>query len=289
MAVHRLGQPSSHRGCRRGAGGWAVAVASLVGIAAFGYPFLLPAVAGVGRSTGEAARAAETPRLLAALSGLALLAAAVELGRNRLDAVGSASKLVALLGALVAIDATLRLVPSFLGASPIFVLIILVGAVFGPSFGFLMGSLTLLLSAFLTGGVGPWLPYQMLGAGWVGLSAGWLPRPRDRRRRVLLLAAFGAGWGLLYGALLNLYSWPFAAPGLDQPVGLFWTPGLSLGETLGRYAAFYLTTSLLYDLFRAAGNAALLLALGAPLLRLLERYLARFAWQATLDDEPRQA
>jgi energy-coupling factor transport system substrate-specific component len=64
----------------------------------------------------------------------------------------SNSKMIALLGMLVAVDAALRLIPSLLGASPIFLLIILVGYAYGASFGFLMGSLTLLVSAFITGG-----------------------------------------------------------------------------------------------------------------------------------------
>ena len=255
---------------------WLVAVASLVGLGAFLYPLAVPAasvVAGEGR-----ARTAEAPFVLAAVTALCALVTLAELGQTR-GVQRAAAKTVALLGVLVAIDATLRLAPSFVGASPIFFLIILVGAVFGPSFGFLMGALTLLLSGFLTGGLGPWLPYQMLGAGWVGLSAGWLPHPADRRLRLAVLAAFGGVWGLAYGALLNLYAWPFTAPGLAQDVGLYWTPGLSLRETVDRYAAFYLVTSLGHDLFRAIGNVVLLLLLGRPILRVLERYRDRFAWE----------
>ena len=136
------------------------------------------------------------------------------------------SKLVALLGMLVAVDATLRLVPTLLGASPIFLLIVLVGFSYGADFGFLMGALTLGVSALITGGLGPWLPYQMLGAGWVGLTAGWLPHIGGvgGRRQLCLLAVFGALWGFLYGGILNLTEWPFAAPGLTQRAGLYWSP-----------------------------------------------------------------
>ena len=52
--------------------------------------------------------------------------------------------------------------------------------------------LAIAVSAFLTGGIGPWLPFQMLGAGWVGLFAGWLPQPANQRHRLAVLAAFVA-------------------------------------------------------------------------------------------------
>jgi len=254
-------------------------VASLIGLVAFLYPFLLPAVAPADDRT---AHAADAPLLFAAVAGLCLLAIVADLGGAH--GPGTA-KTVALLGVLVATDATLRLVPSVLGATPIFLLILLVGAVFGPAVGFQMGALTLLVSAFLTGGLGPYLPYQMLGAGWVGLTAGWLPRPAHPRRRLWLLAAFGALWGFLYGALLNLWFWPFTAPGAEVAAGLAWHPGLSAAETLRRYAEFYAVTSFGFDLFRAAGNAVLVLALGGPVLRVLDRYRSRFTWQPWEDDD----
>lgn len=254
-----------------------VVVASLVGAAAFLYPFLLPIVSPRGEAN---ARAGEAPVLFALLTMLCLFALAIELdpGGERLGGI-SASKLVALLGVLVAANAALRLIPTFLGASPIFALVILVGAVFGPVFGFQMGALTLLVSAFLTGGIGPWLPFQMLGAGWVGLAAGLLPQSHNPRRRLLVLAAFGALAGFAYGALLNLATWPFAAPGVDQNVGLYWNPSLTASESLAHYARFYLVTSLWYDAFRAVANAAIILLIGAPLLRTLDRSLAHFSWR----------
>jgi energy-coupling factor transport system substrate-specific component len=266
--------------------GWVTAAASLVGLTGFLYPFVLPAIS---RASDRGAHAADAPYLFALVTVLCVLAIAVELDAPGAGGVRcSASKSVALLGVLVATDATLRLVPSFLGGSPIFLLVILVGAVFGPAFGFQMGALTLLVSAFITGGVGPWLPYEMLGVGWVGLTAGWLPHPVRFRRRLILLAAFGAVWGLLYGAILNLWSWPFAAPGLEGDIGLYWSSDLSLGETLAHYGKFYLVTSLWYDCFRAAGNAALVLTLGGPVLRVLERFRSRFSWEPWVE-EPAKA
>ncbi len=267
-------------GARRRANG-VVLVASLVGLAAFLYPFLLPAFRH-GAAPDPGAGAAAAPLVFALVTALCLLAIVAELAGA--DAVsGASSKTVALLGVLVATDATLRLAPTFLGASPIFPLMLLVGAVYGPALGFQMGALTILLSAFLTGGIGPWLPYQMLGAGWVGLTAGWLPRPANPRLRLLLLAAFGALWGFLYGAILNLTLWPFAGAGADT--ALYWVPGLGFGESLLRYGRFYLVTSLVHDLFRAVGNAVILLAIGGPILRVLERFHSRFTWQPWVPED----
>lgn len=270
-----VGNPTQ-RGWRRFDGANVVVlVASLVGLSGFLYPFVLPALE---QGDESRARASEAPLLLAAVTVLCLIAMAMEFERGQ-RGLGSASKTVALLGALVAIDATLRLVPTFLGASPIFILIVFTGFVFGPAIGFQMGVLTLLVSGFLTGGVGPWLPYQMLGAGWIGLTAGWLPHLPERRQRLVLLAVFGAGWGLLFGVLLNLWFWPFTAPGGDTDASLYWTPGLGFVETIRRYTAFYLVSSLGYDVFRAVGNAVLTLLLGGPILALLERFRSRFQWE----------
>lgn len=251
-----------------------LAVASLIGLAGFFYPFFLTAL---DQGTDETrAQANVAPLLFAAITGVCLVAMMVTISD---DHGGIArSRTVALLGVLVALDATLRLVPGVLGASPIFLLIMLVGAVFGASMGFQMGALTLLFSAFLTGGLGPWLPFQMLVSGWIGLTAGWLPRDTHPRRRVATLALFGALWGLLFGALMNLWFWPFSAPGVGVDAGLYWAPGMDAAETIQRYARFYLVTSLGYDLLRAIGNVILVMALAGPILRLLERYRARFTW-----------
>jgi energy-coupling factor transport system substrate-specific component len=256
-----------------------VAIASFLGLAGFLYPFIFPAFAGrAGGDAQEQAHASDAPLLFAGLTACCLAATVVGLSQRQWLR-GEASKTIALLGALVSLDAALRLVPSFLGASPIFLLIILAGAVFGSSFGFQMGALTLLVSAFLTGGIGPWLPYQMLGAGWVGMTAGWIPRLSNRRARLIAIALFAALWGFLFGILLNLWFWPLSAPGGAVGSNYAWSPGMSLRETIDRYTSFYVTSSLAFDAFRALGNALLVLALGGPLLAVLERFKSRFGWE----------
>lgn len=254
---------------------WSLVLATVVGLAAFFYPFILP---GIEQVTDDSAANAQAAPLLFAVVVIAVMV--VTLMSLADDAAGvSRSRTVALLGVLVAIDATVRLVPSMAGASPVFLLIMLVGAVFGASFGFQMGALTLLVSAFITGGIGPWLPFQMLACGWVGMTAGLLPRHSSMRRRIVDLAIFGAIWGLAFGALMNLYFWPFTAPGVEADSTLYWQPGLSLIETIDRYLHFYVVTSLAFDIFRAVGNVVLVVLLGAPILKLLDRYRLRFTWQ----------
>src|SRR5919107_231039 len=238
---------------------------SIAGLLAFFLPFaisVLPHEAGQVTS-----RTIEASLLLALIVGSSLIITVAELVRG--PGGGNQARSVALLGALVAIDATLRLVPSFLGASPIFALIVLVGYVFGPRFGFVMGTLTLLLSAAITAGVRPWLPFQMLCTGWVGVASGWLPRWKSNRAELATAVAFGAVAGFAYGALMNLYSWPFAAPGLSDDVGLYWSPSLSAIESVEHYAAFYLATSLVHDATRALATAFLIVVDGGPVLRML--------------------
>ena len=211
----------------------------------------------------------------------ALVALAVALQTHRLS-----TRLLAILAALVAIDATLRLVIviGLLGFSPIFFLIIAGGFVMGPSFGFASGALTLLLSAVLTAGLGPWLPYQMLAAGWVGMGAGYVGRISGRqplRTTIVVLSLYGCAAGFAYGILLDLWEWPLLVAAGSSPIS--WAPGVGLVSLIRRFAGFYLATSLVYDAFRAAGNLLLIAMLGSALIPALERFRRRFLTVWTVD------
>jgi energy-coupling factor transport system substrate-specific component len=132
--------------------------------------------------------------------------------------------------------------------------------------------MTLLVSALLTGGVGPWLPYQMFVSAWIGFSAGWLPHLRKSRLELVLLTTFGVCWGFLYGVLTNLYFWPFLAAG----AGMRYQPGSELRVALAHYTAFYVASSFVWDLVRGAGTAVLLLVLGQPAIRAMARFRDRY-------------
>ncbi len=256
---------------RQATSGLLYVLGAVIGVAAFAYPFFLPAL-DQGATADEAALApAVAPMLTSLLLAVCLLALLIDMQGQRASA-----KLVAALGMLVAVASVLRFleaaIPGPGGFSPIFVPIILAGYVFGARFGFLMGSFTLLVSALITGGVGPWLPYQMFVSAWVGFTAGLLPHPGSTRLELLFLAVFAGLWGLLYGLITNLYFWPFFAGDLS----ISWQAGGGLRTGVAHYMAFYLVTSLAWDLVRAGGNVALVLFLGMPTVRALTRFRDRF-------------
>ncbi len=262
---------------------------ALIGVLIFLYPFLSVAVAQQQGNAGmQTAGSVSSPFALALIIVLCLAALIVETQGQAMSA-----KLVALLGVLIAMNSVLRMAetafPGPGGFTPIFLLIILSGYVFGARFGFLMGALSMLVSALFTAGIGPWLPYQMFTAGWMGMSAGWLgnvrwwrvagrsPRAQDTHSKSELAALiiFGALWGLVYGAIMNLWFWPFQAGSPEQS----WQAGLSAGDTLQRYLVFYVATSLTWDAFRAAGNVILLALFGIPTLKALLRFKRRFLFE----------
>jgi len=100
------------------------------------------------------------------------------------------------------------------------------------------------------------------------------PVLRGDEVEVVVLAIFAGLWGLIYGAIMNVWFWPFAVGPAEQ----YWQPGITVGDTLRRYAAFYLATSLVWDVVRALSNGLLTLAFGAPTLRALRRFKRRFAF-----------
>jgi len=255
------------------------ALSAVIGLVAFTYPFWLPQFAqGLGR-VAPATSAANAHQGDAPL--LTMLLLFICLGTLLIEVQGQtvSAKIVAALGVLVAIASVLRFievaVPGPGGFSLIFAPLILCGYVFGARFGFLLGVLSMLVSALVTANVGPWLPYQMFAAGWVGLTAGWLPQMEDSRLRIVLLALFSMFWGLLFGAIMNLYFWPFITGGSD----ISWEADIDLGEGIRRYVAFYIATSLVWDIGRALGNGLFVLALGAPAIRALARFRDRFEFQ----------
>ena len=190
------------------------------------------------------------------LGPLAIALIALEFHRRRFDA-----RMIALLAVLSATMAALRpLGAGLAGIEPMWFILIIGGAIFGPSFGFLLGILGVVASAFITSGVGPWLAYQSLAAGWIGALAGLL----GYRFRIIS-ALLGA---MLFGLLMDLQFWPLV---LGSQTQLSYSPDISIGENVHRFVIYHFSTSMAWDIPRAVLTASLVATLGRPLSVALRR------------------
>ncbi|MEW2621938.1 ECF transporter S component [Streptomyces sp. NPDC048106] len=257
----------------------ALVLVTAVGVIAFGWPFLAPPASGLS------AHAQDAPWLFAGLLILLVAVVAATISESDLG-----PKAVAMLGVLAATGAALRPIGAgTAGIEPMFFLLVLSGRVLGPGFGFTLGSVTMFASALLTGGVGPWLPFQMLSMGWFAMGAGLLPGPVRLRGRaeLLLLAGYGFLASLAYGTVMNLAGWPFMGATAS---GISFHPGASVAANLARFVAYCLATSLGWDLGRALCTVVLTFALGPAVLRALRRATRRAAFEtAVVFDAPGSA
>ncbi|UFU02080.1 ECF transporter S component [Ruania suaedae] len=239
----------------------ALVAVSMVGVLAFAWPLLLD----VGAALSDEAAA---PIVLGAVLASSLLVVAIAVSDGGMD-----TRAVAMLGLLAAVGALIRPIAAGTGGvETVFVLLVLGGRVFGPGFGFLLGGATLFASALLTGGVGPWLPYQMLGAAWVGLGAGLLPRRVGPVTELVMLALYGAVASVLFGVAMNLSFWPFL---LGSATELSFVPGGPLADNLARFLTYSMVTSLPWDLTRAATTVVGIAVVGHAVLVTLRRAARR--------------
>ncbi|MFJ7056483.1 ECF transporter S component [Streptomyces griseobrunneus] len=246
----------------------ALVLVSAVGVVAFGWPLLAGAGSGL-------AHAQDAPWLFAALLPLLVAVVVATISESGMDA-----KAVAMLGVLAAVGAALRpLGAGTAGLEPMFFLMVLSGRVLGPGFGFVLGSVTMFASALLTGGVGPWMPFQMLSMGWFTMGAGLLPGADRLRGRaeLAMLAVYGSVAAFAYGTIMNLYGWTIV-PGLGS--GISFVAGDPLQENLVRFLAYCAATSLGWDLGRAVLTVVLTLTVGPTLLKALRRATRRAAFDA---------
>jgi len=239
----------------------AIAATSLIGVIAFGWPLI------ASPESTAVAHANDAPWLFAVVIPLLLAVVLAQFTDGGMDA-----KAVALLGVLAAVVSAMRpLGGGAAGLEPIWVILVLGGRALGPGFGFSLGAVSLFSSALLTGGVGPWLPFQMLGAAWVGLGAGLLPRASGRRE-IAMLACYGAFASLAYGLLLNLWFWPFTA---GLPDAIAFQAGAPVNQNVMAWLHFTSVTSLGYDIPRAVLTVTLVIFAGPTILTALRRVSRR--------------
>lgn len=266
------GLVATARGRRLGVRTAAVLSGALaVTLIGFGWPFV---VARGALLAGEAF----APLVVGGLLVLVVAVVATELTDGGMDA-----RTVAMLGLLAALGVAVRAFsPAVAGIEPTFALVVLVARAFGPRFGFAYGSVLIAVSALLTAGVGPWLPFQMLATSWLGAVVGALPWiPVGTRAERWLLAAVTVPLALVYGAALDLSFWPLSTA---LAPGLAYVPGGPVAANLGHFAVFYVATSLAWDVSRGVVSVLLVVLGGPSVLAALRRAARRARFGTGLAD-----
>ena len=241
-----------------------VLLATVLAASAFAWPLFATALPQQAQSAVPVVVFALVPALIVVISLL-------------LDGAVSSSKTLALLGLLAAVGAAVRIASTGVGGfEAVFIILILGGRAYGARFGFLLGMLTIALSSILWGGFGPWTAFQMFAAGWVGAGAGLIPGritgvadKAARRREIMWLISYGVIASYLFGALMNLWFWPF---GVGPETSISYLPAGSLPDNLSRFGVYTLVTSTLtWDTVRALTTGIGLALIGVPALKALRR------------------
>ena len=217
-----------------------------------------------------------------ACAPIALLLFFAKVSTGDLDA-----KSVALLALLSALIAAVRpLGTGAVGIEPMWFILILSARVFGPAFGFLLGALSMVLSAFITGGIGPWLAYQSFAAAWIGLGVALIPRKLRGRSEIFALIVYGIFAAQFFGIAMDLQFWPWYL-GVDSQ--LSYIPGGALTDNIDRFFAYHFLSALAWDIPRAIFTSVLLAIAGKPVLGALRRAHTRARFMTPIEFRDAQA
>lgn len=232
-----------------------LAAVSATGLLALGWPLFAPAQP-------------TAPLSAATVLTAVILPITVALFVNELITADMSVKTLAIAGIVIALAAAVRPLGAGVGGiEPMWLILIIAGRVFGAGAGFVIGASAIFVSALLTGGVGPWLPYQVVCAGWIAMGAGLLPNIAGRLE-VAMLMLYGAVSTFFYGWAMNLWFWQ-SLQGLNSTIA--YTPSAASGERLAAWVGYNLATSVGFDAGRAVFTAALIAIGAVPLLSALRR------------------
>ncbi len=245
-----------------------IALVSLVSLLAFTWPLYLP------ESAFGFAMTQDRYWIFFLIIPLALFFLGLEINRGKIEISA-----LALLAVLAALAAALRQIGAgAVGIEPMWFLVILAARVFGATFGFSLGAIAMALSALLTGGIGPWLPFQIMAASWIGLLTGSLPQRVRGRLEIAMLMLIALVAGMSFGFLMDLQLWPWL---LGTETAISFVPGAGVEENLARFVRFHFLTAMAWDIPRSILTATLIAITGSPILNALRRAQKRVVF---LDD-----
>ena len=115
-----------------------------------------------------------------------------------------------LVAVMTAISVLGRFIPFF---KPITALTVITAMYLGGEAGFLVGSLSALLSNFYFG-QGPWTAFQMLAWGLIGYVAGLIAESLKRNRALLL--AYGVLSGIAFSLIMDVWTVLWYSAGFDM-------------------------------------------------------------------------
>lgn len=156
----------------------------------------------------------------------------------------------------VASRVALYMIPQF---KPMIALVIIAGVAFGGESGFLVGSLSMLVSNIMFQ-QGPWTPWQMFSLGIIGFLAGILFKKGFLSRNKIALCVFGFTVSIvIYGGIMNISSAVMAHAQLN----------------FGTIMAFY-ATGLPMDIIQGIATALFLFFGAEPMLEKLDRVKTKY-------------
>ena len=181
------------------------------------------------------------------------------------------SKEIAFLGVFTALIAALRPIGiGAVGIEPMWFALILASRALGPRLGLALGALSMSFSALLTGGIGPWLPWQIVAASCIGFGTVIIPQHVRGKLEILLLVGYAVIAAEFYGILLDLAFWPLSiGPGTQ----LSFDTSVSAWENATRFFTYHFVGALAWDVPRAILTATLIAATGKSVLYILRRAL----------------
>lgn len=169
----------------------------------------------------------------------------------------NSSKELTVLAVMIAVSAAGRFIFAWLpGFKPITAITVIVAIWLGKEAGFVVGSLSAIVSNFYFG-QGPWTPFQMFAWGLLGFLAGLVAKPLIKSK--VLLCVFGALAGVLYSLTMDIWT-------------ILWADG---SFNVSRYIAAVIS-ALPVTAEYAVSNIIFLLILAKPIGDKLERIKRKY-------------